>query len=403
MDADEDAPAPPLPPPAAAGRPGAVHIADVAAVAGVSIATVSRALANPGRVNAATRERVLEVVRRLGYTPNLAGRRLRAARSMMVLVVVPTFITPFFSELLLGVDQALSARGYGLLVGNLHGGVDKEEHLIDLVFAGGADGVVLLNGRVLHKGVRSLGHSGVPMVAVSVPPSADVPQVLVGEREAAAAVAEHLLALGHRRFGYVTGPEGSYIERERWAGYSEALAGAGIRVDTIARYPGSFHVASGVQAARRFLAEPERPSAVFAVSDMMAIAFMRTVHAAGLIGAARRLGRGLRRHRVRRLLRAAAHHRAPAARGDGARRGRAAAAPDRGRGDPASRAHPAPRSRPAPRREHRTAAGPLLRSGRLRHVWRELRIPPAPPSRHPQSTIAMAGWEGVAGWGGQTG
>lgn len=283
MDADEDAPTPPLPPPAAAGRPGAVHIADVAAVAGVSIATVSRALANPGRVNAATRERVLEVVRRLGYTPNLAGRRLRAARSMMVLVVVPTFITPFFSELLLGVDQALSARGYGLLVGNLHGGVDKEEHLIDLVFAGGADGVVLLNGRVLHKGVRSLGHSGVPMVAVSVPPSADVPQVLVGERKAAAAVAEHLLALGHRRFGYVTGPEGSYIERERWAGYSEALAGAGIHVDTIARYPGSFHVATGVQAARRFLAQPERPSAVFAVSDMMAIGFMRTLRAAGLL------------------------------------------------------------------------------------------------------------------------
>jgi LacI family repressor for deo operon, udp, cdd, tsx, nupC, and nupG len=283
MDADEDAPTPPLPPPAAAGRPGAVRIADVAAVAGVSIATVSRALTNPGRVNAATRERVLEVVRRLGYTPNLAGRRLRAARSMMVLVVVPTFITPFFSELLLGVDQALSARGYGLLVGNLHGGVDKEEHLIDLVFAGGADGVVLLNGRVLRKGVRSLGHSGVPMVAVSVPPSADVPQVLVGEREAARAVAEHLLALGHRRFGYVTGPEGSYIERERWAGFSEALAGAGIGVDTIARYPGSFHVATGVQAARRFLAEPERPSAVFAVSDMMAIGFMRTLHAAGLV------------------------------------------------------------------------------------------------------------------------
>ena len=79
-----------------------MHIAEVAALAGVSIATVSRALANPDRVNAKTRAHVLEVVRRTGYTPNVAGRSLRAARSRMVLVVVPTFITPFFSDLLLG-------------------------------------------------------------------------------------------------------------------------------------------------------------------------------------------------------------------------------------------------------------------------------------------------------------
>ena len=269
---------------ASASRAGPVHIADVAALAGVSIATVSRAIAKPGRVSAATRERVLEVVRRTGYTPNLAGRNLRAARSMMVLVVVPTFITPFFSELLLGVDRALSARGYGLLIGNLHDGAEKEAHLLDLVFAGGADGVVLLNGHVLRNGNRSLTESRVPIVAVSVPPSADLPQVLVDEREGAAAVAGHLLDLGHRRFGYVGGPADSYIEDERWAGFRDALAGAGIAADTIVRWPGDFHVGTGVEAARRFLAAPKRrPTAVFAVSDMMAIGFMRTLRAAGLV------------------------------------------------------------------------------------------------------------------------
>jgi LacI family repressor for deo operon, udp, cdd, tsx, nupC, and nupG len=251
-------------------------------MAGVSIATVSRALTNPGRVNAATRARVLEVVRRLGYTPNLAGRNLRAARSHLVLVVVPTFITPFFSELLLGVDRALSAGGYGLLVGNLHDRPEKETQLVDLVFAGAADGVVLLDGRVLRSRDRSLADSGVPMVAVSVPPAAEVPQVLVDERAAAAAVAEHLLALGHRRFGYVSGPAGNYIEGERWAGFSGALAPAGIPAEVIERYPGDFHVRSGVDAAGRFLASPERPSAVFAISDMMAIGFMRALSAAGL-------------------------------------------------------------------------------------------------------------------------
>jgi LacI family repressor for deo operon, udp, cdd, tsx, nupC, and nupG len=268
----------------AAGRRGAVHIAEVAALAGVSIATVSRALTNPERVNAATRAHVLEVVRRTGYTPNVAGRSLRRARSMMVLVVVPSFITPFFSELLLGVDRALSAHGYGLLVGNLHDGEAKEARLLDLVLSGQADGVLLLNRHVLRTATRSLADTTVPVVAVSVPTAMPgVPAVLVQDREGAAAVARHLLELGHRRFGYVSGPEGNYIEAERWAGFSDALAAAGVPAAAIRRYQGDFHVRSGVEAAGRFLAEADRPTAVFAVSDMMAIGFMRTVHAGGLV------------------------------------------------------------------------------------------------------------------------
>lgn len=260
-----------------------MHIAEVAALAGVSIATVSRALANPGRVNAKTREHVLEVVRRTGYTPNVAGRSLRAARSMMVLVVVPTFITPFFSELLLGVDQALSARGYGLLIGNLHDNAEKEQQLVDLVLSGQADGVLLLNGRILQGATRSLADANVPIVAVSMPPTGrDVPAVLVQEREGAAAVAAHLLALGHRRFGYVSGPRGNHIELERWTGFTQTLAAAGVAAKTVVRYDGDFHVASGVEAGRSFLAAKRRPTAVFAVSDMMAIGFMRAMYAAGL-------------------------------------------------------------------------------------------------------------------------
>jgi LacI family repressor for deo operon, udp, cdd, tsx, nupC, and nupG len=265
---------------AAGRRP--VHIADVAALAGVSTATVSRAIANPDRVSPATRERVLEVVRRTGYTPNVAGRSLRAARSMMVLVVVPSLITPFFSELLLGVDQALSAHGYGLLVGNLHDGKDKEARLIDLVFAGQADGVVLLDGRMLRGPVWSLADASVPIVGVSVPVGPGVPAVLVEERAAAAAVARHLLELGHQHFGYVSGPTDHYTERERWAGFRDTLAAAGIASKTIVRYPGDYHVGTGVDAARRFLAAAERPTAVFAISDVMAIGFIRTVRTAGL-------------------------------------------------------------------------------------------------------------------------
>lgn len=267
-------------------RPGAVHIADVAALAGVSTASVSRALADPARVGAVVRERVLEAVRLTGYTPNVAGRSLRAARSMTVLVVVPTLITPFFSELLLGMDRALSARGYSLLIGNLHDDEGKEARLVDLALSGRADGVLLLAGRMLRGPVRSLADAAVPIVAVSVPVAAapDVPAVLVQDREGASAVARHLLELGHRRFGYVGGPAGNHAEEERWAGFRDTLAVGGIPAETVARYPGDFHAAAGVEAARRFLAaaEVERPTAVFAISDMTAIGFMRGVRDAGL-------------------------------------------------------------------------------------------------------------------------
>ena len=96
-------------------RPVAVrmHIAEVAALAGVSTATVSRALANPGRVNAKTRAHVLEVVRRTGYTPTWPAAACVRPDSLNILVVVPNFITPFFSDLLLGVERALSAEATG--------------------------------------------------------------------------------------------------------------------------------------------------------------------------------------------------------------------------------------------------------------------------------------------------
>jgi LacI family repressor for deo operon, udp, cdd, tsx, nupC, and nupG len=115
-----------------------------------------------------------------------------------------------------------------------------------------------------------------------VPVGPGVPVVLVAERAAGAAVARHLLGLGHRRFGYIAGLAGHHVEEERWAGFSGALAAAGIAAAGIARFAGDFYAASGVAAGRAFLALAARPTAVFAASDMMAIGFMHALRAAGL-------------------------------------------------------------------------------------------------------------------------
>lgn len=257
-------------------------ISDVAALAKVSTATVSRALAAPDKVSKAARERVMSAVVETGYTPNRAARSLRIQRTMTVLVVVPWRITPFFSDLLFYLDRALASRGYSMLIGDLNDRAEQEPRLVSLVAAGQVDGAILLNGEILSDGGRRVDAMGVPIVGLCVPVGEGIPAVLADDRAAGAEVAHHLLSLGHRHFGYVSGPPGNFNEEERFAGYAEALAAAAIAPGTIVRFPGNFHLASGAAAADLFLAMEDRPTAVFCASDMMAIGFMMRLQSRGL-------------------------------------------------------------------------------------------------------------------------
>ncbi|MBI1773884.1 MAG: LacI family DNA-binding transcriptional regulator [Proteobacteria bacterium] len=267
--------------PRASTRPA--RIADVARLAGVSPATVSRTLANPDIVTTETRQRVIEAVRRTGYVPNIAGRNLRAQRSMMVLVVVPDIANPFFAEVLRGIDDTLSAAGYGLIIGNLNNATAKEARYVDLVSAGQVDGVLLLNGHIPEGNGRNLRDANVPMVAACERiPGADFPQVEIRNREAARRVIAHLVTLGHRRFGYISGPSNNILERERAAGFREGLADAGLPLTSASFFDGDFTFRTGAEAARVVLAMDVRPTAIFAANDEMAIGFLKTVHAAGL-------------------------------------------------------------------------------------------------------------------------
>jgi LacI family repressor for deo operon, udp, cdd, tsx, nupC, and nupG len=158
---------------------------------------------------------------------------------------------------------------------------EREAQLVHLVASKQVDGVILLNGEMIGSDGLSIEDLNVPIVAVGVPAKSPIPAVLVQDRKAAADIARHLLKLGHRHFGYVTGPEG-YVDNERWQGFMTTLAEAGISVESVPRYPGDFAGPSGIRAAELFLAEKDKPTAVFAVSDMMAIGFMRTLRAAGI-------------------------------------------------------------------------------------------------------------------------
>jgi LacI family repressor for deo operon, udp, cdd, tsx, nupC, and nupG len=265
-----------------AAKQGRARISEVARLAEVSTATVSRTLANPQVVAPETRERVLEAVRQTGYTPNVVGRSLRARRSMMVLVVVPTLANPFYADVLRGIDHELWSAGYGLIVGNLDNSIEKESRLIDVAYAGQVDGVLLLNGRVPESEGRMITAAGIAVAGAVVPiPGAVFPQALVDDHAASREVAKHLVELGHERFGYVSGPPG-VIDAARSSGFLSGLGECGHDPELVMQAQGDFSFAAGFAAAGELLQRRDRPTAVYAIGDAMAVGFVKGAHKLGL-------------------------------------------------------------------------------------------------------------------------
>lgn len=259
-----------------------MSIRRVAQLAGVSTATVSRALKNPEVVADATREAVLAAVARLGYTPNFLARNLRTLKSHVVLALVPDIGNPFFSEIIKGMEQVAHQHGYSLLLGDTHDDPAREMEYASRVTTRQADGLVTLSSRVPFKNYKELikRRALPPMVnACECVSDSAIPTVQIDNEAAALKAMQYLLDLGHRRIGFVTGPLTSRLSNDRLKGYANALARAGIveREQLIA--VGDFTAESGVAAAETFLAMKQPPTAVFCSNDEMAIGLCRTLRA----------------------------------------------------------------------------------------------------------------------------
>lgn len=262
----------------------AARISDVAADVGVSTATVSRTLTFPDRVRPDTRARVLEAVRRLGYTPNEAARTLRAGASRMVLVIIAQrYSAAYFAGVLSGIDAKLSANGYTMIMGSLDDNEHKAQRLVDLVFARQLDGVIVVTGSIPRIGGRSILDAGVPIVTICAEiKGKKLPTVLINDEECAMAQTRHLTDLGHRRLMYVAGIENNYNEVHRYRGFLKAVEAAGVRMADVTRHPGDYSLTGGVAAAKSFLAMSRRPTGIVCCSDEMAIGFIKTVTTAGI-------------------------------------------------------------------------------------------------------------------------
>ncbi|MEO1853071.1 LacI family DNA-binding transcriptional regulator [Chromohalobacter sp.] len=257
------------------------NIRKVAELAGVSVATVSRALKTPDVVSPGTRDKVLAAVEQADYRPNLTAVQFRSQRTRNLVVLVPTIANTFFSRVIGGIQEAAQRRGYGILLCNTLGDERTERAYAGLVSTRQADGLIQL--RAYDPFTASDGKARPPMVnACEVLDEAPCPTVKLDNRAAARSVTEHLLALGHRRIGMIKGPRNSPLTRDRLLGFQDALAVAGLAPDESLVCPGDFTPSSGYRAAGDLLSQADPPTAIFCENDEMAMGAMRRIKEAGL-------------------------------------------------------------------------------------------------------------------------
>ena len=260
----------------------AVTIFDVARRAGVSTATVSRALAAPAQVAEATRNKVFAAIAATGYTPNATARNLRSKSTKMVLALLPGLGNSFWNVIINAVEEVLAKAGYGVIFGDTRNDPWRENHYDQLVRGGQVDGVLLFTGRLPREGFALLDRTiPITLVCNEVPGLEDLPLFEINNREAAREMTEHLIAKGHRRIAHITGPATNPEARERLRGYADALTAAGLPIADELIWPGDFNFESGVTGAGRFLALRDKPTAIFAASDEAAVGCIKVLKDGG--------------------------------------------------------------------------------------------------------------------------
>ncbi|MDC9590695.1 DNA-binding transcriptional regulator CytR [Xenorhabdus sp. XENO-10] len=256
---------------------------DVAKVAGVSTATVSRTLMNPDKVSARTRQKVENAVLEVGYYPHNLAKNLRRNESRTILVIVPNISDPFFTEVIRGIEETAADHGYLVLIGDCKHQQQQEHAFINLLITKRIDGMVLLGSNIPFDVSKEEQKNLPPMVmANEFAPELELPTVHIDNLTAAFNATHHLQKLGHKRIACITGPETMPLCHYRLQGYIQALrrTGTEIREEYIAR--GDFTHECGSALAENLLTLPEPPSAIFCHSDVMAMGAMWQAKKMGL-------------------------------------------------------------------------------------------------------------------------
>jgi len=256
------------------------NIREVAKLAGVSVATVSRALSNPEKVSKESTEKVMKAIEATNYRVNKLARNFRATRSFSFVVLVPEISNPFFSIVIKAIEIRAQEKGYSVLLGDTQDSKEREQKYIDLVDSHLADGIIQLRPHTSKNPVHE--DPRFPYINLCGTEGTPGKCIRIDNVGATKSVVKYLVSLGHRRIGLITGFRENPHSVDRLRGYCEGIVESGLTVDEALIGRGDFTIWSGVNAAERLCDLGDRPTAIVCMNDEMAIGALQTCKLRGL-------------------------------------------------------------------------------------------------------------------------
>jgi LacI family transcriptional regulator/LacI family repressor for deo operon, udp, cdd, tsx, nupC, and nupG len=258
----------------------AATMKDVANLAGVSTATVSRVLNGSASVAPEAAAKINDAIEKLGYCPNVLGRGLRRSETKIILAIIPSAEHSFYNNILAGMQDEVSKRGYDLLIGCSGGSNAVERRLLSMMENRIVDAAVLLGSHMPLNELSAYNEKYNIALACERIPGADVLTVTVDDEAAAFAAVDLIIKKGHKKIGLLTAAGSAVSALDRRKGYEAALAQNGITYREEYIYMGSYDFESGIDAYRYFSKLIDPPTAIFCISDLLAAAVIKS-YAAG--------------------------------------------------------------------------------------------------------------------------
>ena len=258
-------------------------IRKVADLAGVSTATVSHVINDTRAVSGALTARVLNAMEQLDYQPDIIARSLRRRETLTLGLIVPSIEIPYFAGVAASVEAAANDVGYSVILCNTGWALSREVHYLHNLLARRVDGLLCISLAMSAEHIAPVLRRQTPVVVFErTMPGIEVDAVEIDNVQGAFDATQHLLDLGHRRVGCITGLSNSNLNAERILGYRRALAERGIAFDPTLLRTGDYTAAAGMRESLALLRLPEPPTAIFACNDLMAMGVMRAVQERGL-------------------------------------------------------------------------------------------------------------------------
>lgn len=259
------------------------NIQEVARKAGVSSATVSRVLNNTTVVSSRTKLKVEKAIKELQYEPSMLGRNLRKSESRLLLVLIDSYSNPYYSNIINGIEDYSIANNYHILLCETDSNPERENIFLNMVRNKLADGVISMNPTITLEMLMDLAEKHSIVLCSEYYENGAIPYVTIDNEGAAYKAVKHLIKLGNEKIAFINYDESFIYARQRRRGYERALKefGLPVRNEWIYHAEG-LDFQDGVQALRKFFQCDDRPTAVFAVSDTLAIGALKEVNVRGM-------------------------------------------------------------------------------------------------------------------------